>query len=44
MDLYRFLSGVGGPLDEVVDVTLITRACERGHLPKSGLLTLEKTP
>ncbi|MEU0565487.1 Lrp/AsnC family transcriptional regulator [Nonomuraea sp. NPDC005983] len=44
--LYRFLTGVVGPLDEVtdMDVTLITRAYKRGHLHKSGLLTLEKTP
>lgn len=44
--LYRFLSGVVGPLDEVTDVnvTLITRAYKRGHLHKSGLLTLERTP
>ncbi|WP_336207615.1 Lrp/AsnC family transcriptional regulator [Nonomuraea sp. LPB2021202275-12-8] len=44
-DLYRFLSGVVGLLDEVTDVnvTLITRAYKRGHLHKSGLLTLEKT-
>ncbi|GGO82955.1 AsnC family transcriptional regulator [Nonomuraea cavernae] len=45
-DLYRFLSDVVGPLDEVtdLDVTLITRAYKRGHLHKSGMLTLEKTP
>ncbi|MEV4220155.1 MULTISPECIES: Lrp/AsnC family transcriptional regulator [Nonomuraea] len=45
-DLYRFLSGVVGLLDEVTDVnvTLITRAYKRGHLHKSGLLTLERTP
>jgi DNA-binding Lrp family transcriptional regulator len=45
-DLYRFLSGVVGLLDEVTDVnvTLITRAYKRGHLHKSGLLTLEKKP
>ncbi|MEV6151150.1 Lrp/AsnC family transcriptional regulator [Nonomuraea sp. NPDC052129] len=44
--LYRFLTGVVGPLDEVtdLDVTLITRAYKRGHLHKSGLLTLERTP
>ncbi|MER6943430.1 Lrp/AsnC family transcriptional regulator [Nonomuraea sp. NPDC000554] len=44
--LYRFLTGVVGPLDEItdMDVTLITRAYKRGHLHKSGLLTLEKTP
>ncbi|MFG1941886.1 Lrp/AsnC family transcriptional regulator [Nonomuraea sp. NPDC048826] len=42
--LYRFLSGVVGLLDEVtdIDVTLITRAYKRGHLRKSGLLTMEK--
>jgi DNA-binding Lrp family transcriptional regulator len=45
-DLYRFLSGVVGLLDEVTDVnvTLITHAYKRGYLHKSGLLTLEKTP
>ncbi|MEU8247139.1 Lrp/AsnC family transcriptional regulator [Nonomuraea sp. NPDC048916] len=45
-DLYRFLSGVVGLLDEItdLDVTLITRAYKRGHLHKSGMLTLEKTP
>ncbi|NRQ38044.1 Lrp/AsnC family transcriptional regulator [Nonomuraea sp. NN258] len=45
-ELYRFLTGVLGPFDEVTDVnlTLITRAYKRGHLHKSGLLTLEKTP
>ncbi|WP_327087517.1 Lrp/AsnC family transcriptional regulator [Nonomuraea sp. NBC_01738] len=44
--LYRFLTNVVGPLDDVTDinVTLITRAHKRGHLRKSGLLTLEKTP
>ncbi|WP_219471622.1 Lrp/AsnC family transcriptional regulator [Nonomuraea rhizosphaerae] len=44
--LYRFLTGVVGPLDDVIDmdVTLITRAYKRGHLHKSGLLTLERTP
>lgn len=44
-DLYRFLTGVVGPLDDVTDVnvTLITRAYKRGHLRKSGLLTLEYT-
>lgn len=42
-DLYRFLTEVVGPLDDVTDlnVTLITRAYKRGHLRKSGLLTLE---
>ncbi|HLU75308.1 MAG TPA: Lrp/AsnC family transcriptional regulator [Nonomuraea sp.] len=41
--LYRFLSGVVGLLDEVtdIDVTLITKAYKRGHLLKSGLLTVE---
>ncbi|MBF8185399.1 Lrp/AsnC family transcriptional regulator [Nonomuraea sp. K274] len=49
-DLYRFLTGVAGRHDEItdVDLTLITRAYKRGHLHKSGLLTLahqwEKTP
>ncbi|MET7462916.1 Lrp/AsnC family transcriptional regulator [Nonomuraea sp. NPDC005501] len=44
--LYRLLTGVVGGLDEVTgtDVTLITRAYKRGHLRKSGLLTLERTP
>jgi DNA-binding Lrp family transcriptional regulator len=43
--LYRFLTGVVGLLDEItdVDVILITRAYKRGHLRKSGLLTLERT-
>ncbi|MFF5209632.1 Lrp/AsnC family transcriptional regulator [Streptosporangium sp. NPDC000396] len=43
MELYRFLTAVLGPLDDVTDVnvTLITRAYKRGHLRKSGLLTLE---
>jgi DNA-binding Lrp family transcriptional regulator len=42
-ELYRFLTTVLGPLDDVTDVnvTLITRAYKRGHLRKSGLLTLE---
>ncbi|WP_326822217.1 Lrp/AsnC family transcriptional regulator [Streptosporangium sp. NBC_01639] len=42
-ELYRFLTTVVGPLDDVTDVniTLITRAYKRGHLRKSGLLTLE---
>ncbi|MDP9862459.1 MULTISPECIES: Lrp/AsnC family transcriptional regulator [Streptosporangium] len=42
-ELYRFLTAVVGPLDDVTDVnvTLITRAYKRGHLRKSGLLTLE---
>ncbi|MGI5269136.1 Lrp/AsnC family transcriptional regulator [Nonomuraea sp. CA-218870] len=41
--LHGFLSDVVGPLDEVtdLDVTLITRAYKRGHLRKSGLLTME---
>ncbi|WP_084963712.1 Lrp/AsnC family transcriptional regulator [Thermoactinospora rubra] len=41
-ELYRFLTGVVGPLDDVadVDVTLITRAYKRGHLRKSGLRTI----
>ncbi|WP_214320836.1 Lrp/AsnC family transcriptional regulator [Nonomuraea sediminis] len=45
-ELYRFLTAVVGPLDDVtdVDVTLITRAYKRGFLRKSGLLTLEKVP
>ncbi|NUR85045.1 MAG: Lrp/AsnC family transcriptional regulator [Nonomuraea sp.] len=45
-DLYRFLTTVVGPLDDVTDVnvTLITRAYKRGYLRKSGLLTLERTP
>lgn len=45
-DLYRFLTEVVGPLDDVTDlnVTLITRAYKRGHLRKSGLLTMERTP
>ncbi|SEM06033.1 Lrp/AsnC family transcriptional regulator [Nonomuraea pusilla] len=45
-DLYRFITGVVGSLDDVTDVnsTLITRAYKRGHLRKSGLLTLERTP
>ncbi|TDC10438.1 Lrp/AsnC family transcriptional regulator [Nonomuraea longispora] len=49
-DLYRFLTGVVGRHDEItdIDLTLITRAHKRGHLHKSGLLTLdhrwEKTP
>ncbi|GAA0923087.1 Lrp/AsnC family transcriptional regulator [Nonomuraea longicatena] len=45
-DLYRFITHVVGSLDEVTDVnvTLITRAHKRGHLRKSGLLTLERTP
>lgn len=44
--LYRFLTGVVGLYDEVtdIDVTLITRAHKRGHLRKSGLRTLERTP
>ncbi|MBB5074888.1 Lrp/AsnC family transcriptional regulator [Nonomuraea endophytica] len=44
-DLYRFLTNVVGPIDDVTDVnvTLITRAHKRGHLRKSGLLTLERT-
>ncbi|WP_157252335.1 Lrp/AsnC family transcriptional regulator [Nonomuraea typhae] len=44
-DLYRFLTHVVGPIDDVTDVnvTLITRAHKRGHLRKSGLLTLERT-
>lgn len=42
-DLYRFLTGVVGRHDEItdVDLTLITRAYKRGHLHKSGLLTLD---
>ncbi|WP_433256815.1 Lrp/AsnC family transcriptional regulator [Streptosporangium sp. CA-135522] len=42
-ELYRFLTTVVGPLDDVTDVnvTLVTRAYKRGHLRKSGLLTLE---
>jgi DNA-binding Lrp family transcriptional regulator len=40
-DLYRFMTGVVGSYG---DLTLITRAYKRGHLHKSGLLTLEKTP
>ncbi|MCK2221351.1 Lrp/AsnC family transcriptional regulator [Actinomadura sp. ATCC 31491] len=45
-DLYRFMTGVVGAYDEIADsdLTLITRAYKRGHLRKSGLLTLEKTP
>jgi DNA-binding Lrp family transcriptional regulator len=45
-DLYRFMTDVLGRLDEIIDsdLTLITRAYKRGHLHKSGLLTLEKTP
>jgi DNA-binding Lrp family transcriptional regulator len=45
-DLYRFMTGVVGSFDEITDndLTLITRAYKRGHLHKSGLLTLEKTP
>lgn len=45
-DLYRFMTDVLGRLDEITDsdLTLITRAYKRGHLHKSGLLTLEKTP
>ncbi|MGN9836702.1 Lrp/AsnC family transcriptional regulator [Nonomuraea sp. H19] len=45
-DLYRFMTGAVGSLDEITDsdLTLITRAYKRGHLHKSGLLTLEKTP
>ncbi|WP_090930289.1 Lrp/AsnC family transcriptional regulator [Nonomuraea jiangxiensis] len=49
-DLYRFMTQVVGGYDEItdVDLTLITRAYKRGHLHKSGLLTLdhrwEKTP
>ncbi|MEV5554245.1 Lrp/AsnC family transcriptional regulator [Nonomuraea wenchangensis] len=44
-DLYRFMTGVVGSYDEIADsdLTLITRAYKRGHLRKSGLLTLEKT-
>ncbi|MEV0197644.1 Lrp/AsnC family transcriptional regulator [Nonomuraea sp. NPDC050691] len=44
--LYRLLTEVVGDLHEVTgtDVTLITRAYKRGHLRKSGLLTLERTP
>ncbi|GAA4940044.1 DNA-binding Lrp family transcriptional regulator [Nonomuraea thailandensis] len=44
--LYRFMTGVVGRYDEItdVDLTLITRAYKRGHLHKSGLLTLERTP
>ncbi|MEU6716138.1 Lrp/AsnC family transcriptional regulator [Nonomuraea sp. NPDC046802] len=42
-DLYRFMTGVVGSHDEItdVDLTLITRAYKRGHLHKSGLLTLD---
>ncbi|GAA3243006.1 Lrp/AsnC family transcriptional regulator [Nonomuraea helvata] len=49
-DLYRFMTRVVGQFDEITDsdLTLITRAYKRGHLHKSGLLTLdhrwEKTP
>ncbi|MFI7618659.1 Lrp/AsnC family transcriptional regulator [Nonomuraea terrae] len=49
-DLYRFVTGVVGRYDEItdIDLTLITRAYKRGHLHKSGLLTLnhrwETTP
>ncbi|MEV5889960.1 Lrp/AsnC family transcriptional regulator [Nonomuraea fuscirosea] len=41
--LYRFMTGVVGRHDEItdVDLTLITRAHKRGHLHKSGLLTLD---
>ncbi|GAB2915800.1 Lrp/AsnC family transcriptional regulator [Nonomuraea fastidiosa] len=41
--LYRFMTGVVGKYDEItdVDLTLITRAYKRGHLHKSGLLTLD---
>jgi DNA-binding Lrp family transcriptional regulator len=41
--LYRFMTGVVGRYDEItdVDLTLITRAYKRGHLHKSGLLTLD---
>lgn len=44
--LYRFMTGVVGRHDEItdVDLTLITRAYKRGHLHKSGLLTMERTP
>ncbi|GLW06437.1 AsnC family transcriptional regulator [Microtetraspora sp. NBRC 13810] len=41
-DLYRFLTGVVGTLRDVndVNITLMTHAYKRGHLRKSGLLTL----
>ncbi|MGW0801916.1 Lrp/AsnC family transcriptional regulator [Nonomuraea sp. NPDC002799] len=42
-DLYRFMTEVVGSHDEITDndLTLITRAYKRGHLHKSGLLTLD---